>query len=172
LNHIIGIDLGTTNSSAAFYDKRELTIIPNSRGSRITPSAVAIDPSGEILVGESARNQAVVNPDATVLNVKRRMGSDHLYTIHGKGYSPQEISSFILKTLKKDCENYLGETVTEAVITVPAYFNEKQRKATIEAGRLAGLKVRKIINEPTSSALIFADRNKEDRTLLVYDLGG
>jgi len=172
LNHIIGIDLGTTNSSAAFYDKKELTIIPNSRGSRITPSAVAIDPSGEILVGESARNQALVNRNATVLNVKRRMGSDHIYTIHGKGYSPQEISSFILKTLKKDCENYLGEAVSEAVITVPAYFNEKQRKATIEAGRLAGLKVRKIINEPTSSALIFADRKKEDRTLLVYDLGG
>jgi molecular chaperone DnaK len=172
LKRIIGIDLGTTNSSAAFYDKRDLTMVPNSRGLRITPSAVAIEPTGEILVGESAVNQALVNRDATVINVKRMMGSDHIYSINGKGYSPQEISSFILKSLKKDCEQYLGESVTEAVITVPAYFNERQRKATIEAGRLAGLRVRKIINEPTASALIFAHRKSEDRTLLVYDLGG
>lgn len=172
MKHIIGIDLGTTNSSAAFYDKRELTIIPNGRGDRITPSAVAIEANGEILVGESAKNQALINRDATVLNVKRYMGSDHIFAIRGKGYSPQEVSSYILKSLKKDCESYLGSEVTEAVITVPAYFNERQRKATIEAGRLAGLKVRKIINEPTSSALIFANRKNEDRTLLVYDLGG
>jgi len=172
LKHIIGIDLGTTNSSVAFYDKRELTIIPNCRGSRITPSAVAFDNSGNALVGESAKNQALVNKDATVLNAKRFMGTDHIFEINGKGYSPQEISSFILKNLKKDCETYLGQTVTEAVITVPAYFNERQRKDTIEAGRLAGLKVRKIINEPTASALIFANKTNQDRTLLVYDLGG
>lgn len=172
LKHIIGIDLGTTNSSAAFYDNRELTIITNSRGSRITPSAVAFDSLGNVLVGESAKNQALVNSDSTVLNAKRYMGTDHIFEINGKGYSPQEISSYILKSLKEDSENYLGETISEAVITVPAYFNEKQRKDTIEAGRLAGLKVRKIINEPTASALIFADKKNRDRTLLVYDLGG
>lgn len=172
MNRIIGIDLGTTNSSAAYSEGSGLTIIPNSRGSRITPSAVAIEPDGEVLVGESAKNQALVNSDATVLNVKRHMGSDHIFEIRGKGYSPQEISAFILRQLRKDCEAYLGESVTEAVITVPAYFNEKQRKATIEAGRLAGLKVRKIINEPTASALMFANRKDENRTLLVYDLGG
>lgn len=172
MKRIIGIDLGTTNSSAAFYNRSELVMVPNIRGLRITPSAVAFEPTGEVLVGESALNQAVVNRDATVINVKRKMGTDHIYSINGKGYSPQEISSCILKSLKKDCEQYLGESVSEAVITVPAYFNERQRKATIEAGRLAGLRVRKIINEPTASALVFAHRKSEDRTLLVYDLGG
>lgn len=172
MKHIIGIDLGTTNSSAAYYNKGELSIIPNSRGSRITPSAVGIEKNGEILIGESAKNQALINREATVLNVKRYMGTDQIFEINGKGYSPQEISSFILKSLKKDCETFLGDSVSEAVITVPAYFNEKQRKDTIEAGRLAGLNVRKIINEPTSSALIFANKRNEDRTLLVYDLGG
>lgn len=172
MKQIIGIDLGTTNSSVALYNNNEVTIIPNSSGSRITPSAVAFGPRGDILVGESAKNQALVNRDATVLNVKRYMGTDHLFDIQGKGYSPQEISSFILKNLKNDSENFLGESVGEAVITVPAYFTEKQRKDTIEAGRLAGLKVLKIINEPTASALIFANKKNEDRTLLVYDLGG
>jgi molecular chaperone DnaK len=172
LKNIIGIDLGTTNSSVAYYDKNEIIIIPNCRGNRITPSAVAIDSNGEIHVGESAKNQALVNCDATVLNVKRFMGTNHIFDIYGKGYSPQEISSYILKSLKNDCESYLGETVSDAVITVPAYFTEKQRKDTIESGRLAGLNVIKIINEPTASALIFADKKKEDRTLLVYDLGG
>lgn len=172
MKHIIGIDLGTTNSSAAIYDKTELILIPNSRGSRITPSAVAFDPAGNPIIGESAKNQALVNGEATVLNAKRYMGSDHIFEINGRGYSPQEISSYILKSLKKDCESFLGEHISEAVITVPAYFNERQRKDTIEAGRLAGLRVRKIINEPTASALIFANKKNEDRTLLVYDLGG
>ncbi len=172
MKHIIGIDLGTTNSSAAFYDRRELTVIPNSRGRRLTPSVVTFDKNGTPLVGESAKNQALVNGDSTVVNAKRYMGSDHIFEINGKGFSPQEISSYILKSLKNDCERYLGENITEAVITVPAYFNERQRKDTIEAGRLAGLNVRKIINEPTASALIFADKKNEDRTLLVYDLGG
>lgn len=172
MKHIIGIDLGTTNSSAAYCDNRELSIIPNRRGRRITPSAVAFDKDGLPLIGESAKNQALINGDSTILNAKRFMGTEHLFEVNGKGYSPQEISSYILKSLKNDCEKYLGERITEAVITVPAYFNERQRKDTIEAGRLAGLNIRKIINEPTASALIFADKKNEDRTLLVYDLGG
>jgi molecular chaperone DnaK len=172
LKQIIGIDLGTTNSSAAYYNSKEVVIIPNNRGCRITPSAVAFDDKGEILIGESAKNQALINTASTILNVKRYMGSNHLFVVDGRGYSPQEISSYILKSLKNDCENYLGETVSEAVITVPAYFTEKQRKDTIEAGRLAGLNVLKILNEPTASALIFAEKGHENRTLLVYDLGG
>ncbi|MBI9098042.1 MAG: Hsp70 family protein [Spirochaetaceae bacterium] len=172
MKHIIGIDLGTTNTSAAFFHRKEVILIPNSRGSRITPSAVSVDKNGGILVGESAKNQALINGDSTVLNAKRYMGTDHIFEINGKGYSPQEISSYILKSIKKDSEQFLGESITEAVITVPAYFNERQRKHTIEAGRLAGLHVRKIINEPTASALIYGDRKNEDRTLVVYDLGG
>jgi len=173
MGRIIGIDLGTTNSGISFMDGEEPKIIPNDRGNRITPSVVAFTEKGEILIGEAAKNQAVINAEGTILSVKRYMGSDHIFNLKQHGvYSPEEISSFILKKLKKDAETFLGEEVTDAVITVPAYFKENQRKATREAGRLAGLNVKRIINEPTAAALAYAYSIKGKANILVYDLGG
>ncbi len=172
MKRIIGIDLGTTNSAAAFMDGDEPKLIPNERGSRITPSVVAFSPEGEILVGESAKNQAVINAEGTVTAAKRSMGTGKVYNIGGKKYTPQQISAYILSKLKKDAETYLGESVEDAVITVPAYFSEPQRRATAEAGRLAGFNVRRILNEPTAAALAYAHRMNEDKRILVYDLGG
>ncbi len=169
---IIGIDLGTTNSAIAFMDGEEPRVIPNDRGNRITPSVVAISESGEILVGESAKNQAIVNARHTISAVKRTMGSATRFDILGRSYSPEEISSFILRKLKQDAETYLGTRVTDAVITVPAHFSEIQRRATQEAGRLAGLRVQRILNEPTAAALAYAYKTPGDRNILVYDLGG
>ncbi len=172
MSRIIGIDLGTTNSACAFVDGDEPRIIPNDRGNRLTPSVVAFTRTGDILVGEAAKNQAVVNAERTILAVKRAMGSDQTFIMDGKSYSPEKISSLILKKLVADAQEFLGESVSEAVITVPAYFNERQRRATQEAGRLAGLKVRKILNEPTAAAVAYACQAQEDRNILVYDLGG
>ena len=168
MKHIIGIDLGTTNSSVAYYDNRETILIPNCRGSRITPSVVAFNNSGEILIGESAKNQALVNRNSTILNVKRNMGTDHIYEINGKCYSPQEISSFILKSLKEDCEKFLGKYIKDAIITVPAYFTEKQRKSTIEAGRLAGFNVRKIFKVRNYFENNFSRCLDVDFTICIY----
>lgn len=169
---IIGIDLGTTNSAACWWDGDEPRIIPNDRGKNLTPSVVAFDESGEVLVGESAHNQAVVNSERTILGVKRLMGTDSTYTIGGSNYSPEYISSLILSKIKADAEHYLGESVKAAVVTVPAHFTEAQRQATIHAGELAGLDVRRILNEPTAAALSHASRVKGTNRLLVYDLGG
>jgi molecular chaperone DnaK len=169
---IIGIDLGTTNSAAAFMDGDEPVVIPNDRGNRITPSVVAVNDSGDILVGEAAKNQAVINAERTVLAVKRRMGSSEVIQLGDRAYSPEEISSFILRKIRLDCEGYLGSEVREAVITVPAHFSERQRTATKEAGRLAGLRVLRIVNEPTAAALAYAHKTETSRNILVYDLGG
>ena len=172
MKRVIGIDLGTTNSSVAFMDGDEPTIIPNDRGNRITPSVVAFGDRNEILVGESAKNQAVINAERTVVAVKRFMGEDKTFVIDGRRCTPEDISSYILKKLKKDAESYLGEEIREAVITVPAHFSERQRRATQEAGRLAGLKVRRVLNEPTAAALAYAYRARGVKNILVYDLGG
>lgn len=169
---IIGIDLGTTNSSCAACDSGEPFMIPNDRGSRITPSIVSFSPSGEVLVGEAAKNQAVLNADRTVRAVKRLMGTDTTIPIGDSLYTPEQISSLILSKLKKDAETYLGGSVDEAVITVPAYFTETQRRATRRAGTLAGFNVRRIINEPTSAGLSCSAELPEICTVLVYDLGG
>ncbi len=168
--HIVGIDLGTTNSAIAFMDGVEPRLIPNNRGNRITPSVVAI--GDEVLVGESAKNQAIVNAHNTVVHVKRRMGSSEKIRVGEGAYSPEEISAFILKKLKTDAERFLGDDVDQAVITVPAHFGESQRSATKEAGRLAGLTVRRIVNEPTAAALAYAARAARTENILVYDLGG
>lgn len=172
MGKIIGIDLGTTNSCAAVIEGGQPTIIINSEGSRTTPSVVAFSKNGERLVGDTAKRQAVTNADRTISSIKRQMGTDYTTKIDGKKYTPQEISSMILQKLRKDAESYLGEPVTEAVITVPAYFNDAQRKATKDAGRIAGLNVKRIINEPTAAALAYGLDNASPQKILVYDLGG
>lgn len=169
---IIGIDLGTTNSVVAVLEGGEAVIIPNAEGNRTTPSVVAFTKDGERLVGQVAKRQAVTNPDRTVSSIKREMGSDHKSVIEGKSYTPQEISAMILQKLKADAEAYLGETVSKAVITVPAYFSDAQRQATKDAGRIAGLEVMRIINEPTAAALAYGLDKESNQKIMVYDLGG
>ncbi len=172
MSKIIGIDLGTTNSCVAVMEGGKPTVIANAEGARTTPSVVAFTKSGERLVGEPAKRQAVTNADRTVSSIKRHMGSDYKVNIDAKKYSPQEISAMILQKLKADAENYLGEKVTEAVITVPAYFNDAQRQATKDAGKIAGLDVKRIINEPTAAALAYGLDNEKEQKIMVYDLGG
>ncbi|MCI6795849.1 MAG: molecular chaperone DnaK [Lachnospiraceae bacterium] len=172
MSKIIGIDLGTTNSCVAVMEGGKPTVIANSEGSRTTPSVVAFTKTGERLVGEPAKRQAVTNADRTVSSIKRHMGSDYRVNIDGKQYSPQEISAMILQKLKSDAEGYLGEKVTEAVITCPAYFNDAQRQATKDAGKIAGLDVKRIINEPTAAALAYGLDNEKEQKVMVYDLGG
>ncbi len=172
MSKIIGIDLGTTNSCVAVMEGGKPVVIANTEGSRTTPSVVAFTKTGERLVGEPAKRQAVTNADKTVSSIKRHMGSDYRVTIDGKRYSPQEISAMILQKLKADAESYLGEKVTEAVITVPAYFNDAQRQATKDAGKIAGLDVKRIINEPTAAALAYGLDNEKEQKIMVYDLGG
>ena len=169
----VGIDLGTTNSVVCVLEGGEPTVVANSEGSRTTPSVVAFAKNGEVLVGQSAKNQAVTNVERTVRSVKRHMGSDWTITIDGKKYTPQEISARVLMKLKRDAEAYLGEEVTDAVITVPAYFEDAQRQATKEAGQIAGLNVLRIVNEPTAAALAYGlDKGEKEQTILVFDLGG
>ena len=173
MSKIIGIDLGTTNSAVAVMEGGEAIIIPNVEGNRTTPSVVAFTKDGERLVGETAKRQAITNPDRTVQSIKRLMGSDHKDTIDGKSYSPEEISAMILQKIKADAESYLGEKVTDAVITVPAYFTDSQRQATKDAGRIAGLEVKRIINEPTAAALAYGmDKEEGQKKIMVFDLGG
>ena len=172
MGKIIGIDLGTTNSCVAVMEGGKPVVISNTEGSRTTPSVVAFTKNGERLVGEPAKRQAVTNADKTISSIKRHMGTDYRVTIDGKKYSPQEISAMILQKLKGDAENYLGEKVTEAVITVPAYFNDAQRQATKDAGKIAGLDVKRIINEPTAAALAYGLDNEKEQKIMVYDLGG
>lgn len=172
MGKIIGIDLGTTNSCVAVMEGGQPTVIANTEGARTTPSVVAFTKTGERLVGEPAKRQAVTNADKTISSIKREMGSDYKVTIDDKKYSPQEISAMILQKLKADAEGYLGEKVTEAVITVPAYFNDAQRQATKDAGKIAGLDVKRIINEPTAAALAYGLDNEKEQKIMVYDLGG
>ena len=172
MSKIIGIDLGTTNSCVAVMEGGKPVVIPNQEGSRTTPSVVAFTKTGERLVGEPAKRQAVTNADRTIASIKRHMGTDYKVTIDGKSYTPQEISAMILQKLKADAEAYLGETVSEAVITVPAYFNDAQRQATKDAGKIAGLDVKRIINEPTAAALAYGLDNENEQKIMVYDLGG
>ncbi len=172
MSKIIGIDLGTTNSCVAVVEGGDAVVIPNSEGARTTPSVVAFSKTGERLVGKVAKNQAITNPDKTISSIKRHMGSDYKVDIDGKRYTPQEISAMILQKLKTDAEAYLGEPVTEAVITVPAYFTDAQRQATKDAGQIAGLVVKRIINEPTAAALSYGIDKEEDQKVMVYDLGG
>ena len=172
MSKIIGIDLGTTNSCVAIMEGGNVTIIPNSEGARTTPSVVNIKDNGEVVVGEIAKRQAVTNPTSTVSSIKTHMGSDYKVEIFGKKYTPQEISAMILQKLKKDAEAYLGEEVKEAVITVPAYFTDSQRQATKDAGTIAGLDVKRIINEPTAAALAYGLEKKKEEKVLVFDLGG
>ncbi|MBR4172965.1 MAG: molecular chaperone DnaK, partial [Clostridia bacterium] len=171
MGKIIGIDLGTTNSCVAVIEGGNPTVIANSEGSRTTPSVVAFQKDGERIVGQVAKRQAVTNADRTVMSIKREMGTPHTVNIDGKAYTPQEISAMILTKLKNDAESYLGETVTQAVITVPAYFSDSQRQATKDAGKIAGLEVLRIINEPTAAALAYG-MNDTDQKVMVYDLGG
>ena len=172
MGKIIGIDLGTTNSCVAVIEGGEPTVITNSEGSRTTPSVVAFTKDGERLVGQLAKNQAVTNPDRTVISIKRHMGSDYKVDIDGKKYTPKEISAMILQKLKTEAEGYLGEKVTDAVITVPAYFTDSQRQATKDAGQIAGLNVQRIINEPTAAALAYGIDKENEQKIVVYDLGG
>ncbi|MDY3004135.1 MAG: molecular chaperone DnaK, partial [Christensenella hongkongensis] len=172
MGKVIGIDLGTTNSCVAVMEGGEAVVIPNAEGGRTTASVVAFSNNGERLVGQVAKRQAVTNPDHTVMSIKRDMGTDRKVTIDGKTYSPQEISAMILQKLKSDAEAYLGETVTQAVITVPAYFSDSQRQATKDAGRIAGLEVLRIVNEPTAAALAYGLEKDNNQKVLVYDLGG
>ncbi len=172
MSKIIGIDLGTTNSCVSVIEGGEPVVITNPEGSRTTPSVVAFTKDGERLVGQLAKNQAVTNPDKTVISIKRHMGTDYKVDIDGKKYTPQEISAMILQKLKADAEAYLGETVTEAVITVPAYFTDSQRQATKDAGQIAGLTVKRIINEPTAAALAYGADKEDEQKIVVYDLGG
>ena len=172
MGKIIGIDLGTTNSCVAVMEGGKPTVITNAEGMRTTPSVVAFTKTGERVIGEPAKRQAVTNAEKTIASIKRHMGTDYKVQIDGKAYSPQEISAMILQKLKSDAENYLGEKVTEAVITVPAYFNDAQRQATKDAGKIAGLDVKRIINEPTAAALSYGLDNEEEQKILVYDVGG
>ena len=172
MSKIIGIDLGTTNSCVAVMEGGDAVVIPNAEGNRTTPSVVAFSKDGERMVGQVAKRQAITNPDRTVISIKREMGSDYKVTIDGKKYTPQEISAMILQKLKADAEAYLGETVTEAVITVPAYFTDSQRQATKDAGKIAGLDVKRIINEPTAAALAYGVDKESAQKVMVYDLGG
>ena len=172
MGKIIGIDLGTTNSCVAVMEGGKPVVIANTEGLRTTPSIVAFTKNGERLVGDPAKRQAVTNADKTISSIKRHMGTDYKVEIEGKKYSPQEISAMILQKLKADAENYLGEKVTEAVITVPAYFNDAQRQATKDAGKIAGLDVKRIINEPTAAALAYGLDNENEQKIMVYDLGG
>ena len=172
MGKIIGIDLGTTNSCVAVMEGGEAVVIPNAEGARTTPSVVAFSKSGERMVGQVAKRQAITNPDRTVISIKREMGTSYTVDIDGKKYTPQEISAIILQKLKADAEAYLGTTVTEAVITVPAYFTDAQRQATKDAGKIAGLDVKRIINEPTAAALAYSIDKEDDQKVMVYDLGG
>ena len=172
MSKIIGIDLGTTNSCVAVMEGGEPVVITNADGARTTPSVVGFQKNGERIVGQAAKRQAITNPDKTISSIKRHMGSDYTVDIDGKKYTPQEISAMILQKLKADAEAYLGETVTEAVITVPAYFSDAQRQATKDAGRIAGLEVKRIINEPTAAALAYGIDKENDQKIMVYDLGG
>ena len=173
MGKIIGIDLGTTNSAVAVMEGGEATLIPSAEGNRTTPSVVAFTKDGERLVGETAKRQAITNPERTIQSIKREMGSDHEVKIDGKAYTPEEISAMLLQKLKSDAESYLGEKVTEAVITVPAYFTDSQKQATIDAGRIAGLEVKRIINEPTAAALSYGvDKIEGQHKIMVFDLGG
>ena len=172
MSKIIGIDLGTTNSCVAVMEGGEAVVIPNAEGNRTTPSVVAFSKDGERMVGQVAKRQAITNPDRTVISIKREMGSDYKVNIDGKSYTPQEISAMILQKLKADAEAYLGQSVTEAVITVPAYFTDSQRQATKDAGKIAGLDVKRIINEPTAAALAYGVDKESDQKIMVYDLGG
>lgn len=170
---VIGIDLGTTNSVVAVMEGGEPTVITNQEGSRLTPSVVGFAKNGERLVGQLAKRQAVSNPDRTISSIKRHMGEgSYRVTVDGKKYSPEEISAMILQKLKADAEAYLGETVSQAVITVPAYFNDSQRQATKDAGKIAGLDVLRIVNEPTAASLAYGIDKTDDHTIMVYDLGG
>ena len=172
MGKIIGIDLGTTNSCVAVMENGEPVVIPNHEGMRTTPSVVSFSKDGERMVGAVAKRQAVMNPERTISSIKRHMGSDYKVTIDGKSYTPQEISAMILQKLKADAEAYLGEPVTEAVITCPAYFTDAQRQATKDAGNIAGLDVKRIINEPTAAALAYGADKEGDQKVMVYDLGG
>lgn len=172
MSKIIGIDLGTTNSCVAVMEGGNAVVIPNAEGARTTPSVVAVSKTGERLVGQIAKRQAITNPDNTVISIKRKMGSNQKAQIAGKAYTPQEVSAMILQKLKADAEAYLGEAVTEAVITVPAYFTDSQRQATKDAGQIAGLNVRRIINEPTAAALSYGIDKEEQQKIMVFDLGG
>ena len=171
MSRVIGIDLGTTNSCVAVMEGGEPVVIPNAEGNRTTPSVVAFK-NGERIVGEAAKRQAITNPDNTVISIKRHMGTTHKETLEGNQYTPEQISAMILQKLKADAESYLGQPVTQAVITVPAYFNDSQRQATKDAGKIAGLEVLRIVNEPTAAALAYGIEKSEDQTVLVYDLGG
>ena len=172
MGKIVGIDLGTTNSCVAVMEGGKATVIANAEGMRTTPSVVGFIKNGERVIGDAAKRQAVTNPDNTISSIKRHMGSDYKVTIEGKSYTPQEISAMILQKLKKDAESYLGSSVTEAVITVPAYFNDAQRQATKDAGKIAGLDVKRIINEPTAAALAYGLDDSKEQKIMVYDLGG
>ncbi|MEW4370652.1 molecular chaperone DnaK [Paenibacillus kandeliae] len=172
MSKVIGIDLGTTNSCVAVMEGGEAVVIPNPEGARTTPSVVGFKKDGERIVGETAKRQSITNPDRTISSIKRHMGTDHKESIDDKNYSSQEISAMILQKLKSDAEAYLGQPVTQAVITVPAYFNDSQRQATKDAGKIAGLEVLRIVNEPTAAALAYGLEKSEDQTILVYDLGG
>ena len=172
MGKIIGIDLGTTNSCVSVMEGGEAVVIPNAEGNRTTPSVVAFSKNGERMVGQVAKRQAITNPDRTIASIKRHMGTDYKVNVDGKAYTPQEISAMVLSKLKKDAEAYLGQTVTEAVITVPAYFNDSQRQATKDAGKIAGLEVKRIINEPTAAALAYGAEKEASQKIMVYDLGG
>src|ERR1700742_2755290 len=172
MSKAVGIDLGTTNSVVAVLEAGEPSVIPNAEGARTTPSVVAFSKTGEVLVGEVAKRQAITNPDRTIRSVKRHMGTDWTIDIDGKAYNSQQISARILQKLKRDAEASLGDSVTQAVITVPAYFGDAERQATKEAGEIAGLEVLRIINEPTAAALAYGLDKEEEQTVLVFDLGG
>ena len=169
---IIGIDLGTTNSCVAVFEGGEPSVIPNPEGARTTPSVVAFSKTGERMVGQVAKRQGITNPDRTVMSIKRDMGTNKKVTIDDKSYTPQEISAMILQKLKADAEAYLGQPVSQAVITVPAYFSDAQRQATKDAGKIAGLEVLRIINEPTAAALAYGADQDKDQKVMIYDLGG
>ena len=169
MGKIIGIDLGTTNSCVAVMEGGEAVVIANAEGARTTPSVVAFSKTGERMVGQVAKRQAITNPERTIASIKREMGTAHTVEIDGKRYTPQEISAMILTKLKEDAESYLGEKVTEAVITVPAYFTDAQRQATKDAGKIAGLDVKRIINEPTAAALAYGVDKEQDQKIMVYD---